>query len=386
MGVQFNKVKENKMKHSSIVGGSTAKRVIACPGSVALCATMPPKPSSKYADEGTLLHNVIAEILDKNVTPESLLGTKYQDQVLTQDHIDNKILPALAALKEIDPENQMDYAVESRVGFGEFIPNVYGSTDFLGRLNNKAVVLDWKFGDGVAVEVEENAQLMFYAAAAMRTKEVSWVFDGVSEIECIIVQPPAVKRWITTPERIRAFELELLMAVRESEKPEAKLIVGDHCRWCVAKPVCPNMTGAVDRALQNQIKAISVDKIGLYLQNADILEQWITDLRALAFQMLESDVKIPGYKLVAKRATRQWIDEDRAKNALLVNLKESDVMETSLISPAKAEKVLKKHGLTLPEDCVVAISSGNTLALESDPRPAVMQLGQQLTAALSKLQ
>ncbi len=51
------------MQHSSIVGGSTAKRVINCPGSVALVAKMPPKPSSKYADEGTLLHNVIAEIV-----------------------------------------------------------------------------------------------------------------------------------------------------------------------------------------------------------------------------------------------------------------------------------------------------------------------------------
>ena len=28
--------------HSDIVGGSTAKRVIACPASVKLCQTMPP--------------------------------------------------------------------------------------------------------------------------------------------------------------------------------------------------------------------------------------------------------------------------------------------------------------------------------------------------------
>ncbi len=35
--------------HSNIVGGSTAKRVIACPASVKLAQQMPPKPSSKYA-------------------------------------------------------------------------------------------------------------------------------------------------------------------------------------------------------------------------------------------------------------------------------------------------------------------------------------------------
>ena len=52
--------------HSNIVGGSTAKRVIACPGSVALVQKMPPKPSIVYADTGTLLHDAMAQILQAN--------------------------------------------------------------------------------------------------------------------------------------------------------------------------------------------------------------------------------------------------------------------------------------------------------------------------------
>jgi hypothetical protein len=373
------------MKHSSVVGGSTAKRVIACPGSVDLCEQMPPRPSSKYADEGTLLHNVIADILDKGLPPEHFLGTTYEAQVLTQELIDEKLKPALAALDELDPDKMMEYAVETSVGFGDFLPDVFGSTDFLGRIGDKAFVVDWKFGDGVAVEVEENEQLLFYAAAAMRTKEVAWVFDGVGEIEMVIVQPPMVKRWVTTPERVKKFEQTLVTAVRQAQSPKAKIVAGEHCRWCAAKPICPQMTGAVDRALHDKLDALPTEKIGVYLQNAEVLEQWINDLRALAFQILEAGKPVPGYKLVAKRATRQWVNEDTAKAALLENLKESDVMETSLISPAKAEKVLKKHGLTLPEGQVVAISSGSTLASESDPRPALLQIGQQLTAALNKI-
>ena len=62
------------MQHSRIVGGSTAKRVIACPGSVALVAQMPPQPSSSYANEGTLLHDTIADVLDKHQPPETYLG------------------------------------------------------------------------------------------------------------------------------------------------------------------------------------------------------------------------------------------------------------------------------------------------------------------------
>jgi len=52
------------MDHSNIVGGSTAKRVINCPGSVALVQKMPKQPSSPHADRGTLLHNTIAEVLE----------------------------------------------------------------------------------------------------------------------------------------------------------------------------------------------------------------------------------------------------------------------------------------------------------------------------------
>ena len=374
------------MNHSNIVGGSTAKRVINCPGSVALVAKMPPKPSSKYADEGTLLHNVIAEIVMSGQPPEHYLGTKYEDQTLTQELIDDKLKPALAALDQIDPNQEMEIEAETSVNFGDLLPGVFGSTDLIGRLGTRAVVLDWKFGDGVAVEVEENSQLMFYAAAAMRTPSAQWAFEGVTEIEMVIVQPPAVKRWVTTPERIAAFELQLVQAVKASEKPNAKLEVGDHCRWCAAKPVCPQMTGAVDRALQTQLQAIDTQMLGSYLANADMLEQWITDLRALAFAMLESGTPVPGYKLVAKRATRSWTDETKAKAELLKSLPESEVVEVSVISPAKAEKALKKRKIGLPDDLVVAISSGNTLASADDPRPEVILLGKQLTAALSKLQ
>jgi hypothetical protein len=373
--------------HSQIVGGSTAKRVMNCPGSVALCAKMPPQPSSKYANEGTLLHNIIAEVLEHDKKPIEFLGTTYEDITFTKDLLEDKLYPALDLLNLVDPNCEMDIAVETRVGFGDFLPDVYGSTDLLGRIGQRAIVLDWKFGDGVAVEAEENPQLMFYAAAAMRTTEVQWVFEGATEIECIIVQPPELKRWITTPERIKKFEQELKMAVKLAQSADAPLKIGDHCRWCVAKPTCPLMTGAVDRAVHAQLDILNVEQISGYLRQADMLEQWITDLRALAHRILETGKPLPGYKLVAKRATRQWVDEDSALVAMLNHgIPEDELLTSKIISPAQAEKVLKKHGKQLPADQVVAVSTGSTLAPESDPRPAVLQIGQQLTAALSKLQ
>jgi len=371
------------VQHSKIVGGSTAKRVINCPGSVALVQQMPPQPSNKYADEGTLLHNVISELLDSDTAvPEDFLGTKYNEQELTQDLIDEKLLPALAALDAIDPDDRMQYAVETLVNFGDLLPGVFGSTDLLGRIDDKAIVLDWKFGSGVAVSAEENPQLMFYAAAAMRTPKAQWAFEGATEVELIIVQPPVTKRWTTTIERIKQFERELVAAVKEAQRPDARLATGDHCRWCAAKPICPQMNGAVERATQLKIKELNVEQINVMLTQADLLEDWIKELRAVAFQMIEKGVKLPDHKLVAKRATRSWAKG--AKEALLAaGLTESELME--MASPATVEKILKKKKLAMPPDVTVSISSGSTLVPRSDSRPEVLQLGAQLKSAFLKL-
>ena len=373
-------------QHSSIVGGSTAKRVINCPGSVALVAQMPPKPSSVYADTGTLLHNVIADVLDGKATAQDFLGAVHADVTLDQDLIDNKLLPALAALNEIDPDRQMEFETEVVVGFGDLLPGVFGSSDIVGRIGDTAYIVDWKFGDGVAVDVEENPQLMFYAAAAMRTLAAQWAFEGATKVELVIVQPPYVKRWETTPRRIQLFEKELMQAVKAAQRPDAPLAQGDWCRWCAAKAICPIMTGAADRAMVSALKSVDVADVSDHLKMADQLEGWIKEVRALAMQTLEAGLPVPGYKLVPKRAMRQWMDEGKALDAMCdLGLDVKELTETKLLSPAQAEKVLKKHKLALPADHVVAVSSGNTLAPEDDPRPAVLQIGVQLSAALGKL-
>lgn len=363
------------MLHSSIVGGSTAKRVINCPASVKLVAKMPPKPSSVHADRGTLLHDAIAQILEGK---PDVIGMKYNDITLTQELYDEKIVPALAALDEIDPDTKMDYAVESRVGFGDLLPGVFGSADLLGRVDDRAIVLDWKFGDGVVVSAEENEQGMFYAAAAMRTLETEWIFHGATEIEIVIVQPPVVRRWRTTPERIKQFERDLVAAVKQSQKDGAPFKTGDHCRWCSAKPVCPQMTGEVDRFVKTSLQTIDPVQISHYLKQAEQIEDFIASVREMAFNMLENDVPVPGYKLVAKRGTRQWVDEKAVEKLL-----GDKAYEKKLISVAQAEKLIGKKNF--PQELAVSVSTGNTLANEDDPRPAILNVGKQLVRALSKL-
>jgi len=52
--------------HSSIVGGSTAGRVIACPASVQAVLALPPsaETTSEYAEEGSFAHAVMQKIME----------------------------------------------------------------------------------------------------------------------------------------------------------------------------------------------------------------------------------------------------------------------------------------------------------------------------------
>jgi hypothetical protein len=370
------------MAHSSIVGGSTAKRVINCPGSVALVQRMPPQVESKYAAEGTLLHSAIQRLLDTDDT----LGTVAAEMRLT-DEQQEKLTFCVNALDQIDPKREMVYSTEAQVEFEgvNVLEGVFGSADLVGRLGDRAIVLDWKFGDGVMVEAEENPQGLFYAAAAMKTSKTQWAFRDATEVEIIIVQPPHVRRWVTTFKRVHEFERELVEAVKSSRRPDAPLAIGDHCRWCTAKPICPAFNGEIDRTVHVALKDIDGEMLGEVLRRAEVLESFISDARTLAQARLEKGMPVPGYKLVAKRATRQWADDVRAAEALRnAGLVDDDFKE--IRSPAQIEKVCKNLGVPFPTDQVVSVSSGNALAPESDKRPAVLVLGEQLRAALNRVQ
>ena len=71
------------------------------------------------------------------------------------------------------------------------------------------------------VSPEENEQLLFYAAAARRTPETAWAFIDATEVELIIVQPPYVKRWTTTVERVRQFEVRAFEKLQKSMRKMA---------------------------------------------------------------------------------------------------------------------------------------------------------------------
>jgi len=85
-------------------------------------------------------------------------------------------------------------------------------------------------------------------------------------------------------------------------------------------------------------------------------------------EQLESGVPVPGFKLVAGRANRQWAEGADSK---IEELFGEQAYSRKLISPAQAEKILGRKRLSEIADIVVKPEGAPTIAGADDPRPAV---------------
>jgi hypothetical protein len=173
--------------------------------------------------------------------------------------------------------------------------------------------------------------------------------------------------------------------------------MGDHCMFCPASGLndCPAKADEANfnlRQLQKlddgyidgddfevlDKKCSDLPALKLNIEQAlDIvekLEAWTKDVRAFACKQLELEGdSIPGWKLVDKRATKHWVDEASAERYLKRKLKAKNAMKSVVITPAQALQVAKKLKIKVKlDDHIVSLSSGTTLARESDKRQAVL--------------
>lgn len=364
--------------HSSVVGGSSAGRVLQCPGSVNLCATMP-NVESEFAAEGTAMHmamDMIYSGLTKKDT--DVIGLTFNGYEITEEMYDEGIEPILEHWDHLDTElGGIDYFSERRVTFPG-IADAFGTTDLIGTAKDRTVVYDFKFGRGVAVDAEENPQMLYYALAAMHTKGTDKFFAPDKPVELFIAQPRVndgepFTRWMTSTRQLEAFGVELRHAVETALLPDAPLKMGKYCKFCSAKSVCP-----LYQAVANDALTMTQDQMAEHLEEwlpkADLLIELGKTIKDVAHDQMEKGVQVTGWKLVNKRAQRNWTDEDKAlKFMARMKLPAADRYKKKILSPAQAEKALKPLGVAaLPEDLVEKTVSGTTLAPIDDKRPAVV--------------
>jgi soluble cytochrome b562 len=372
------------------MGGSNAARILSCPASYAEQLKSPQTDvSSVYAEEGTLLHNVIASMVDGPIVNVADALTMITD---AQMDVVKLALKTLNDLKKL-------YGGKFRVvGVEETLPlpgvtGAFGSVDLVLANASTVIVLDWKFGAGIPVKAlyrdevagdQVNPQLAFYAVAA-RAKHKRRFRNR--QIVLAIIQPrmPEPLDFVVTDDNeLDEFQNSFQFAYLEALGKNARRAKGEHCRFASCKATCPLWTGPLlDLAVINPTKAAlqasqgngAATDYGKFLSRAlllaDLAETWAAEIRKQGHVFLEDGGSIPDWKLVPKRGMRKWADEETTPAELAaLGAGEEDIWtEPTLRSVAQAEKALKAKGIALPEDTWMLVSSGTTIAPAGDPRP-----------------
>jgi hypothetical protein len=372
-------------------GSSTAKRTNNCQGWRYLSKDMPNKESNAAA-EGTCIHTLNEEaFLDDDYSIAGALGTTVNGILVTDDIVERAEALQAAAQGTIARHELVEWEPEVRATVAD---DVFGTLDFVGvTADGKTMVLgDIKSGQGHQVAAESNDQILF-AAWAMLDGD-STFYDEVEKVENfigVIWQPDRggevqTKEWSFSPAIAAAWgevHHENIRKARASkgENPNP----GDWCAFCPAAPTCPAKTGDALRALQLDPEDLA--SISESMSMIEDLKAWIRAVEKTAYNALEIGQTIDGWKLVAKRATRKWIDEEAALAKIRRPLggKKAVIVE-KLITPAQAEKAAKAAGVAIDlEELTVRESSGTTLAPESDKREAVLS-SEAFAAALDSVQ
>lgn len=322
-------------------------------------------------------------------------GMKANDSTVFK--VDNQMIDAVQMFVDVAREvadDSDEFEIEQRLDLAAILADSGGTGDFVAYSEEKQRVTigDLKYGKGVAVDVEENEQELTYAVGVA----LKFHNRGVKEIELIIVQPRAphrhgpVRRWTLSVDKLYAHAMELqdaadLVQRARSELTPDKFVPGSHCKFCKAIPVC----GALEQRVKDIIgfggydimgnpiiddpAKYDADTLAQKLKDKPMVDMWSKGTEQFAHAEALRGNMPTGFKLVGKRATRKWKNEDDAVMTLrLAGVSDDDIFVSKVQSPAQVETAIpKKERETLFAELVTKQSSGTVLAEISDPRAAV---------------
>lgn len=375
-------VKHEERAHSPL-GASSAHRWMSCPGSIRLSAHLPDRPS-RYADEGTAAHELAERCLRSGADAIDHLGetiTVRNQGYAVDDEMAEAVQVYLDAVRA-DYEDGDLLFIEVRFHLSHLHPLMFGTGDcaLYKVKTGKLIVYDYKHGQGHTVEVVRNPQLIYYGIGAVTSDDLRNL--PITDVELVVAQPRGrgepVKRWTTDVMDLLAFSGDLVKAAKATEQPDAPLAAGSWCKFCPAAGTCPELREQALRDAQDDFadapEDMPLDVLAGILRRADLIEQWVKSVRAEVYRRAREGDIIPGFKFVAKRARRAWLDPNEAAAHLRLahGLHPTDLFTDPVLrSPAQLEKLLPKPDRQSLAPFITANSTGVSLVSVNDKRPAV---------------
>lgn len=371
-----------------------------CPGSIQLGRKLGIgfTESGFAAKEGTAAHEVLARCLETNPMPEpwEFMGTKVIVEKV-EFEVDQQMVNALSLcynhimdnMKEAEQYGTVMNFIEVSMKHSKH-ELMYGTTDCgivaLDRKRRKVRIWvnDLKYGQGITVE-PTSSQIKYYAELLVDRLIQDGVIDSHNDVELVVltIMQPRIPHHeglirsieMTGPELESWYLHELVPAMLETENPDALFEMGDHCTFCPVKDKCPAMAQAVlDLSSLTQPELMSGDQLGEAINKIKAIAKLGERLEQLAFDRAMRGDRVKGFKLVKKKANRQFRDAIKVDDEMVpieVHAKntfgDAAYTKPALLTPPQIEKL--PGGKAFVTQCAFTpTNTGLTLAPLSDNR------------------
>lgn len=352
----MQKVINHSERGHAILSPSSSERWLNCTPSARLADAAGSK-TSKYAEEGTLAHEIAQNALewwerglyypeiDEMPVPDDLAKSPCFSEDMTR-HVGSYVDFVVNEFYSMQKRGEGGHVVcywEATFDLSKYIPESFGSSDATLISPTAMHVIDLKYGAGVKVSAQNNTQLMIYALGMLNTDP-----EGrIKEVRMSIVQP-RLDHYDTFTMSVD----DLLVWGEKVLKPKAKIAwegggeqkIGDHCQFCPLKAQCRAQYDAITSDFEEECEPMLmtdeeiVEMIGKIARYRD----WINSFDRFVYKEAIEGKKWDGYKLVEGRSTRKIVDPDEVREKLLNTYLEDEVLNISLKGITDLEKLMGK--------------------------------------------
>lgn len=385
------------MSEHAPLGPSAAERWLVCTASVRLSNEVAGYDDSRYAREGTLAHTrgeIEAKylLMDRpELHPGGSSSILYDEECATwleackaegltdeqvadiEDHSRSYAQLLVDLRDEMGPGTVV--FLEERVYPG--VPQCWGTGDAILVSPTQVRIVDFKYGSGIRVEVNDNPQLKLYGLGALEGYG-----DLVGDTESVVVtiyQPrvssdPSSQEW--TPAALRQWRADVVLPrAAEALSEEGVFVPGEvQCRWCPAAGICrARMEAATAEDFSSDPDIIGDDELAEILERLPQIEAWAKAVRDVAFRKLHDMGHTVGtWKIVKTEGKRSIVDHPQAISRLIDAGYDSEaVSRRTAKTLGDLEKLVGKT--KLPEILGETLKKGEgskVLAPGDDPRPS----------------
>ena len=362
-------------KHA-LLSASSSHRWLNCSPSARLEQEFEDTESTAAA-EGTAAHALCEHKLKKALKRRSKKPVSEYDcdemDAYTDDYVEF-VMEVVEEAKQTCSDPLV--LIEQRLDFSCYVPEGFGTGDCVIVADGLLHIIDFKYGQGVLVEAEENPQMMLYALGALR------LFDALYDIEEIsmtIYQPRRdnISTWTITVDDLLSWTENVLKPRAElAFRGEGDYIPGSWCTFCKAAVKCRARAEAKLQLARYKFAMpplLTDTEIEDILLKLDDLTKWANEIQAYAQDAAINHGKVwHGFKLVESTTKRKYADENaviEAANAAGY----TDIFKKSLIPITEMEKLMGKKNFAAILGSLVEKPHGKpTLVPASDKRPAII--------------